>query len=328
MSNLTPLQRDFLNRFQGDFPLAGRPFARSAERLGTDEASLISLVRGLLEDRYLTRFGPLFDAERLGGRFTLAALAVPAADFERVAAVLNAMPEVAHNYRREHSLNMWFVLAAASERGLAEAIMRIQSATGLPVYDFPKLREFHLGFWLDLGAGGAVGLRRWERSPIEEGAAFDALDRAILAATQAGLPLVPEPYAAVGEQVGTTGEEVIGRLEAMLRSGAVRRIGAVPNHYRLGLRGNGMSVWDVPDDQAEGLGERVGALDFVSHCYLRPRRPPVWPYNLFAMVHGRDRAEVADKTAVIADLLGNACRRQTVLYSTQVLKKTGLRWAA
>lgn len=328
MTALTPLQRDFLNRFQGDFPLVERPFAHGAELLGTDEAGLIDLVRGLLDDGRLTRFGPLFDAERLGGRFTLAALAVPTADFERVAAILNAMPEVAHNYRREHPLNMWFVLAAASERGLAEAVMRIQAATGMPVYEFPKLKEFHLGFWIELGADDSVGLRRVERSPIEKGAVFDGLDRAILAATQAGLPLVPEPYTAVGEQVGVSGEEVIVRLAGMLRTGAVRRIGAVPNHYRLGLRGNGMSVWDVPDDQAEALGERVGALDFVSHCYLRPRRPPVWPYNLFAMVHGRDRAEVADKAAVIAELLGAACRRQAVLFSTEVLKKTGLRWAA
>jgi DNA-binding Lrp family transcriptional regulator len=114
----------------------------------------------------------------------------------------------------------------------------------------------------------------------------------------------------------------------MLRSGAVRRIGAVPNHYRLGLRGNAMSVWDVPDEEAEALGERVGALDFVSHCYLRPRRLPVWPYNLFAMVHGRDRVEVKEKAALIAELLGDACRRQALLFSTEVLKKTGLRWAA
>jgi DNA-binding Lrp family transcriptional regulator len=102
----------------------------------------------------------------------------------------------------------------------------------------------------------------------------------------------------------------------------------VPNHYALGLVANGMSVWDVEDEQVASLGAKVGALDFVSHCYLRPRRRPVWPYNLFAMVHGKSRAEVADKVARIAALLGPAARAHEVLVSSRILKKTGLRIAA
>jgi DNA-binding Lrp family transcriptional regulator len=107
----------------------------------------------------------------------------------------------------------------------------------------------------------------------------------------------------------------------------VRRIGAVPNHYALGYRANGMSVWDVPDERASELGRRVGALPFVSHCYRRPRHLPAWPYNLFAMVHGRGRDEVEDKVGRIAALLGPADRGHAVLYSTRILKKTGLRIA-
>jgi DNA-binding Lrp family transcriptional regulator len=108
----------------------------------------------------------------------------------------------------------------------------------------------------------------------------------------------------------------------------IRRIGAVPNHYRLGLRGNGMTVWDVPDELAADLGEQVGALDFVSHSYLRPRYPGIWPYNLFAMVHGHDRAEVVTKAERVAEVLGPHCRARDILFSTEVLKKTGLRLAA
>lgn len=326
MRELGPLQRDFLNRFQGGFPVTERPFHRVAAMLGTDEATLISLVRGLLSDGTLSRFGPLFDAERLGGCFTLAALAVPEADFDHVAASVNALPQVAHNYRRDHPLNMWFVLAAASEQALREAIAHIQSLTGLPLYDFPKLKEFHLGFWLQLGAGGAVELRRIDRPQANEVGTIDALDRAIVAATEAGLPLVPEPFAAIARKTGSDGGTVMERLGTMLSTGAIRRIGAVPNHYRLGLRGNGMSVWNIADDKADALGERIGAQDFVSHCYLRPRRVPLWPYNLFAMVHGRDRTEVAAKVAVIAELAGGDCRQHAVLFSSAVLKKTGLRF--
>jgi DNA-binding Lrp family transcriptional regulator len=308
--------------------LTEQPYHRVAAMLGTEEATLISIVHGLLADGTLTRFGPLFDAERLGGRFTLAALSVPESDFERVAAMVNAMPEVAHNYRRDHPLNMWFVLAAPGESELREVLEHIPVLTGLPLYDFPKLKEFHLGFWLRLGENGELGLKRVERTAPARRARPDALDRAIVTATQAGLPLVPRPYAAIADEVGCDPPTVIGRLERMLVTGAIRRIGAVPNHYRLGLRGNGMSVWDIADDQAEAIGERIGALDFVSHCYLRPRRAPLWPYNLFAMVHGRGRGEVQAKVAAIAELVGEHCRRHTVLYSTAVLKKTGLRLAA
>jgi DNA-binding Lrp family transcriptional regulator len=111
----------------------------------------------------------------------------------------------------------------------------------------------------------------------------------------------------------------------MLADRRVRRIGVVPNHYALGYTANGMSVWDVDDERIDTLGPRVGALPFVSHCYRRPRRPPEWPYNLFAMVHARSREEVADKLEVIRNVLGPALRTHDVLYSTRILKKTGLR---
>lgn len=154
---------------------------------------------------------------------------------------------------------------------------------------------------------------------------LDAIDRAIIEATQAGLPRVSRPYHAVADQIGVSAGQVMARMQRMLEAGMIRRIGAVPNHYALGYRANGMSVWNVPDERVRELGMRIGALESVSHCYHRPRHLPVWPYNLFAMVHGRDRAEVEDKVAGIARLLGDADRGHAVLYSTRILKKTGLR---
>ena len=155
--------------------------------------------------------------------------------------------------------------------------------------------------------------------------ALDAFDRALVAATQGGLPLVARPYEAVGAMLGVPGERVRERLGQMLDQGLIRRIGAVPHHVKLGFVANGMSVWDVDDLQVDELGERVGALPGVSHCYRRPRHLPLWPYNLFAMLHGRSPAEVQARAAEIAALLGPACRRHDILYSTAVLKKTGLR---
>lgn len=154
---------------------------------------------------------------------------------------------------------------------------------------------------------------------------IDATDRRIIAATQSGLPLAPAPYAEVAGWLGLDEAEVIARLAAMQASGVIRRIALAPNHYALGMVANGMSVWDVDDAQALDLGAQVGALSFVSHCYLRPRARPVWPYNLFAMIHGSSRAEVETLRAQIAALLGDACRANDILYSTRILKKTGMR---
>lgn len=154
---------------------------------------------------------------------------------------------------------------------------------------------------------------------------LDEIDRALILATQDGLPLVPQPYHVVAAQLGIAPAEVMARLQHMLENGVVRRIGAVPNHYRLGYTANGMTVWDVPDEVVDAAGARVGALTFVSHCYRRPRYEPDWPYCLFAMVHGRDRSEVNSQVARIADVLGEWNRGHRILYSTQILKKSGLR---
>ena len=136
------IDRRIVNALQGGFPICDEPYREVAERLGIAEAELILRLGRMLESKTLTRFGPMFQVERMGGAFVLAALAVPEADYERVAEQVNALSEVAHNYRREHALNMWFVLATETPEGIAAAIHRIERATGLQVYAFPKLKEY------------------------------------------------------------------------------------------------------------------------------------------------------------------------------------------
>lgn len=154
---------------------------------------------------------------------------------------------------------------------------------------------------------------------------IDDIDRALIVATQDGLPLVARPYHAVAGRLGIAPEDVMQRLERLLADGVIRRIGAVPNHYAIGWTANGMTVWDVPDEAIDAIGAEVGALDFVTHCYRRPRALPEWPYNLFAMVHGSTRGEVLAKADVIAGLLGERTRARDILFSSRILKKSGLR---
>ena len=294
------LKRRLINEWQGGFPLTERPFAVLAERLG--------------------------------GAFSLAALQAPEADFERITALVNGFPEVAHNYRRDHALNMWFVLATETPAQMQETVERIAAATGLPVFNFPKEKEYFIEARFAVGARSAVGQASAPSAPSppaplpqgERGAMVAAL-RPLILATQAGLPLTAQPYHALAAHLGSDALTVINGLQTLLAIGAIRRIGVVPNHYRIGYAANGMTVWDVADEAVDALGEQIGALPFVTHCYRRPRHLPDWPYNLFAMAHGASREEVAAKAERIAEVLGDACRHRAILYSTQILKKTGLR---
>ncbi len=142
MPELDAVDRQIIDKLQGDFPLCERPYAEAAERLGIGEDELLARLQRLLDTKVLTRFGPMVQIERMGGAFVLAALKVPEARYDQVTAQVNALPQVAHNYRREHALNMWFVLATETPQGIAEAITRIERDTGLPVYAFPKEREY------------------------------------------------------------------------------------------------------------------------------------------------------------------------------------------
>ena len=158
------------------------------------------------------------------------------------------------------------------------------------------------------------------------GPMIDDTDRRLINATEEGLPLCPKPYHALAGELDLSADEVMDRMRAMLDNGIIRRIAAVPNHYKLGYTANGMSVWDVPDAVISLAGAKVGALDFVSHCYHRPRHMPEWPFNLFAMVH--DRNEIEEKVETISEVLGPWDGGHRVLYSTRILKKTGFRLVA
>ncbi|CBL47285.1 Heme D1 biosynthesis protein [gamma proteobacterium HdN1] len=337
---------ELINALQLGLPLVAEPFRAISEALGVSESYLLERIRTLLDQKILSRFGPMFQIERAGGRFTLAAIAAPEDRFDELAATVNAFPEVAHNYERTHALNMWFVLGTETPEQCRVTLARIEAATGCSVFDMPKLQEFRVQLFFDARPNAdstfvpnsSLNLRNCNANSLTPAAAvregqvhtLDTLDRAIMRATQSGLPLVSRPFAAIADTLAQAncGElEVLHRFERWQAFGVLRRIAAVPDHYALGYVHNGMTVWDVDDAQIESLGEKVAALGFISHCYRRPRHLPNWPYNLFAMVHGRSREQTDRQMKAIAEILGSACRGHNVLWSTRILKKTGLRIA-
>ena len=169
------LDRRIVNTLQAGFPVCERPFEAAAKALGTTEAELIGRIDGLLADGTLSRFGPLFQVERMGGAFTLAAMSVPEERLDEVAATVNALPEVAHNYQREHALNMWFVLATATPEDTGATLRAVERATGLPVLAFPKEREYFVE--LKLTALTPSPLRQAQDRLSPAGAGEGSIDR-------------------------------------------------------------------------------------------------------------------------------------------------------
>ncbi|MET0005853.1 MAG: hypothetical protein ABW087_19790 [Candidatus Thiodiazotropha sp.] len=324
---LTSFERQLINRFQGGVDLTNRPFREMAKALDSEEDTVLGSVQCLLERGWLSRFGPLYNAERLGGSLVLAAMSVPDTKFDEITEQVNALAAVAHNYRRDHWLNMWFVLATDTTDSMQATIQQIENETELRVYAFPKEQEFYLGLWFEMGDDGSLNTRSIPAVAATETFDLDDLDRRIIAETQQGLPLTHDPCQTLAWRIGCWPSEVVTRMDNMLQSGVIRRLGLVPNHYRLGFKGNGMTVWNIPDDQLREAGERIGAMDFVSHCYARPRHLPDWPYNLFAMVHGSDRGDVMQKVNELSQQLREYNQGHEVLFSSAVLKKTGMRLA-
>ena len=148
--SLDATDRAIVNALQGGFPVCERPYAEAAKSLNIGEEDLTSRIDRLLADGTLSRFGPMYDAERLGGAVTLCAMAVPEARFEKVAEIVNGHDAVAHNYRREHDLNMWFVVATERPHEIAPVLSAIAAKTGLEVYDFPKLEEYYIGLRIEV----------------------------------------------------------------------------------------------------------------------------------------------------------------------------------
>lgn len=312
------LEFRLLNEFQRDFPLVPMPFAAIAARLGSDEATVLSLLRHLRDDGTISRVGAVF-APRAVGASTLAAMAVPRERLDEIAAVVSARHGVNHNYEREHHYNLWFVATAPDEDALAVLLDEIGAAAGYPPIALPLLEEFHIDLGFDLLHGGKVqqAVRRCERRPTS------AADRRLITALQSGLPLTPHPFAQLAEEAGLQESALVERLAEWLDDGCIKRFGVVVRHHELGFRANAMVVFDVPDDQVGAVGRRLAQEAGVTLCYRRQRYLPHWRHNLFCMVHGRSRAEVEPVIERLCRVAGHPCE---ALFSLRRFKQCGAKY--
>ncbi|PSP85692.1 Lrp/AsnC family transcriptional regulator [Halobacteriales archaeon QS_6_64_34] len=332
------VDRAILNAFQGGFPVVSRPFAPAAAALAdhgvaVTGAELLERVQKLDERGVLSRFGALINAEAIGGTATLVATHAPEDSYDDHAELVNAHPEVAHNYEREHPyLNMWFVLSVVEERRVGEVLAEIEAETGEPTYNLPKQQEFHVGAKFPV-----EGPQTQAVDCSDAGLDIEPTDRHsltpeeldLVVEIQNGLPITETPYADVADAIGADTEWVISTIKRFNQEGKVRRVGAIPNHYALGYSENGMTVWDVPDEVIDEVGPAIAEFDFVTHCYERPRHEGVWPYNFFAMTHGRSEDESERRIQQVHDRMSDYWDVDEgdwdTLFSSRILKKTGIR---
>ena len=340
-ADLSTTDRGIINALQGGFPVVERPFdatasALSERGLDLDGPTLLDRIRHLDQDGVLSRFGALVNAQKIGGNASLVAMHAPPERFDEVADAVNSFREVAHNYEREHPhLNMWFVISVADADRIETVLEEIEAETGQETYNLPKQQEFRVEakFRLD----GPIPDGDFDLTDLgpsvtpSDRTTLTPAERDLVLEIQGGLPLTETPYADVAAAIDADPawvRETIARFNA---EGKIRRVGVVPNHYALGYTENGMTVWNVPDDQIDEVGPAVASLDFVTHCYQRPRHEGVWPYNFFAMTHGRSEAESQRRIEHVRNTMDEywdvTPDAWDTLFSSQILKKTGIRLA-
>lgn len=320
--------RYLLDNCQRDFPLVPRPFAVIAEGLQQagewDETRVLSTLQAARQSGALSRVGPVFAAHGIG-MSTLAALAVPDAQLDSVAAWINALPEVNHNYRRTHRYNLWFVITGRDEADIRDTLFAIRKQwPTLPLLDLPLLQAFYidLGFGLDdlhkpVGAAARAETRH----------ALTAEEWHLVSLVQEGFPLVARPFQALANAWGRPEKTVIDTLTRWFSAGIVKRYGAVLRHRELGYRANAMWVMDIPAAELMQVAQQLAAAPEVRLCYERPRRGSEWPYNLFCMVHGKCRDSVLDIISQLSDKFDLQRYKSDILIGEHRYKQRGAWYA-
>lgn len=313
---------DLANAWQRNFPLCNRPYATLGKPSGLTEGEVLDYLQSLADRRILGRIGAAVRPNTIGAS-TLAAMAVPQESLNEVAEAINSIDGVNHNYEREHAFNLWFVVTAPDRGELSTRLRSIAVRFEYPLLDLPLERAYHIDLGFSLAGTANKRSGRAVSSPVP----VSSLDRAMLAALEGGLPLVAKPYKVLAGRLGISEADLLARLDDLIRKGVISRFGCILRHRVIGYRANAMAVWDVPDDRVDAIAERLAAEGAVTLCYRRARRKPDWPFNLFAMIHGRDRSTVRTQIKEAALASGLAGLPSAVLFSKRCYKQSVARYS-
>ena len=328
---LSDFDRDLLNALQWDFPIVPRPFAAIAERLGVEESVVLERVNAVKEIGVLRQMSAIFDTRALGYQSALIAARVAPEHIDEAAAIINEHPGVSHNYKRNHSYNLWYTLATPPGEDFDAHVETLHRSSGsLVTRTLPTLVLYTIGVKLDMTGKTAANAKaevlaheKPERRADMPAPVLSDLERTAISVVQADLPVVERPFAAQAEVIGCTEDELLELLASFLERKLMRRFAAVMNHRSAGFKANAMGVWAVPEDRLEEVGPQMAGFAAVSHCYRRPTYED-WPYTVFTMVHGRSARECEATIEAIRDETG--VDEHALLWSIKEYKKVRIKY--
>lgn len=331
VSTLDDVDAALLNAVQWSFPLTETPYLDLAAKLEISEAEVIDRLGESKSSGVLRQLSAIFDTRALGYSSSLVAARVDPEKIDEAAEALNAHPGISHNYKRNHTFNLWYTVAVppgSSFDDHTDALHRISGAEVTRI--LPTLKLFKIGVKLDMTGKRANDAReevlpheRPERAPDMEIPELSDLDLAGIRLLQIDLPLESEPFAAAGESIGLSGRETVALAESFIDRKLMRRFAAVMNHRSAGFKANAMGVWSVPADQVEEIGPRMAEFAAVSHCYRRPVYED-WPYSIFTMVHGRSADDINEAIDAIREETG--IDEHALLWSVKEYKKVRVKY--
>jgi DNA-binding Lrp family transcriptional regulator len=316
------IDRRLLNLIQKDFPLLARPFAAIGEQLGISEEDALARARRLKEDGIIRQVSAIFDSRRLGYSSTLVAMDIPEDHIDESANGISEHAGVSHNYKRDHSFNLWFTLTLPPGADLEAEVAQLSNVAGARrTRVLPALRAFKIGVELDLEQGANVAEKR--RPSKQPPRTFTEEELDYVRVLQQDLPLEPAPFEGWAESLGVSQEEMFAKAGDFEASGVMRRFAAVLRHQKAGFVANAMICWRIPEEQLPDLGYRLASYPQVSHCFQRPVYPD-WPYNIFSMVHARSRRGCREIAREMSDDI--RISDYVTLYSTKEYKKKRVRY--
>jgi DNA-binding Lrp family transcriptional regulator len=313
--NLDDLNRQILARLQNGFPLTSHPFTDMGRTLSLSGDEVMQRIQYLKNEGIVRQISPVFDSRSLGYATTLIAMHVPGDKFERCSGILRKNPYVSHAYEREHPVNIWFTLAVPGHNYIEEEVIKIADAVPADdVFQLPAARLFKIGAFF-----GTKGMYQKTTGKLSQVVELSPEDKLVVNELQRDLPLSSRPFIEMSGRTGMSEEQFLEQCHSLLERGIMRRYGAAVNHRQAGYTANAMTCWKVPSEKIDKIGQHLALLREVSHCYERETSLK-WPYNLYAMIHGKERrtcqeiAEEISRNFGIEDFL--------VLFSTRELKKT------
>ncbi len=315
------IESKLISVLQRDFPVQSHPFESIAEQLGSSPGDIVALTRKLFDDGKARRFGAVFDSQALGFSGTLCGVSVPAEELEKCAAVVSEHPGVTHCYEREHALNLWFTLTAKAEELEGELEAMGRRIAPCKIYSLPAIKRFKIQVTFNADTDDLPRPQASAPTGDTDPCDLQPGDEEIVRLFQGNIPVCAEPYAWAASQLSVTEEDLISSLLRLKDAGALRRVCVILRHRKIGFTANGMCTWNVDSSRIAEAGRLLAECPEVTHCYERVVYP-VFPFNLFAMVHANSREAAMEIFAKVSEHAGLSGGQ--VLFSTREFKKASM----